>query len=184
MLKNFIVAGLIAAGVAFVPCTDAAAASHVLGVNEEEWSQDLSVIGGSYVFSDTFIDEVKESQKGLENKYGSEHFEKLNSRKETLREKHRKNSLLQMRSQPSRSSFVLDLSLDKNRYRKLLNYIPALGTYYGEHHIAKMLPYIAFCLNYDVKTSELDSILEEFLRRETPIDIACERLFRLAKKNI
>ena len=156
----------------------------VLGATEEQWQTNLRVIGGEYEFSDTFIDEIKSSQSKLENKYGAEHFEKLNSKQDSFKKKQRENSLLHRKQQPPRSSFIIDLNLNKLNYNKLIQYIPILGTYYGEHHIAQILPYIAYCLNYEVKNTELDFYLNEFIKRQTPPDIVCERLYRLAEGTI
>ena len=171
-------------GLLFVPCEAANADSLVLGVNETRWQDGLKAIAGDYEFEADFAENVKQSQKQLENKYGSEHFARLNSQKLTLKDKHRKNSLMHVKPQKARSEFIIDLNLDKSEYNQLLSYIPALGTYYGEHHIAQILPYIAYCLNYNVKQSELDFYLSEFLRRQTPPDIVCERLYRLAEGTI
>jgi len=156
----------------------------ILGTSAAQWEQDLKSIGGEYVFSDTFVQEIMESQKRLESKHGSEHFEKLGSKVESAKEKRRKNSLLHAHPQKTRSKFVLDLNLDKNEYSSLIRYIPILGNYYGEHHIAQMLPYIAFCIRYDVDRSIIDYYVHEFLQRETPPDIACERFYRLAEGNM
>lgn len=181
MIKKTLMVGLLA-GALFAPMAPAyAASSDVLGVTETQWQKDLKTVGGDYTFEDTFVDEVKESQHRLESKFGSEHFEKLSSRQDTIQSRHKKNSLLQRKQLKARSSFVLDLNLSKKTYQELLAYIPALGTYYGEHHIAQMLPYIAYCLNYDIKTSDLNFYLSEFLKRQTPVDVACERLYRLAE---
>ena len=183
-MKNHIIAGLLLAGVVFTPCGVADASSLVLGMSESRWQESLTAIAGDYEFEADFVGNVRKSQKQLENKYGSEHFERLNSKKDTLKDKHRKNSLMHVKSQKARSGFIIDLNLGKKEYNQLLSYLPALGTYYGEHHIALILPYIAYCLNYDVKQSELDFYLREALRRHTPPDILCERLYRLAEGSI
>jgi hypothetical protein len=181
--RKHILSGFLVAGLLLAPCmgTVDAKAPKALGVTETQWQEDLKNIGGEYTFEDTFFSEVLDSQKRLESKYGSEHFEHLNSKKETLREKIRNDSLLQLKPQKARSKFILDHNLSRQEYTKMMNYIPALGTYYGEHHIAQILPYIAFCLNYDVDTHDLNFQLSKALKRETPPDILCERLYRLAE---
>ena len=183
-MKKYIVAGLLLSGLICMPCGLADANPLVLGMNEARWQESLESIAGDYEFADDFVERVKKSQQQLENKYGSEHFERLNSKKVSLKDKRRNNSLLHVKPQKARSSFIIDLNLEKKEYNQLLAYIPALGEYYAEQHIAQMLPYIAYCLNYNVKQNELDYYLREFLRRQTPPDIACERLYRLAEKNI
>lgn len=185
--RVFLGIALTACAMLFCSPTSIAAgkdSSPILGVAESQWQTDLKIVGGEYTFSDTFLKEVADSQHKLESKYSAEHFEKLNSRQESSRAQRRNNPLIHRRQIPARSSFILDLKLDKQDYSRLMKYIPLLGTYYGEHHIAKMLPYIAYCLNYDVKISELEYYLKEFLRRQTPPDIACERLYTLAEEGI
>lgn len=183
MQKRYIIGALLACAM-FVGSPSGMAAPNdfdILGVPAAQWQTDLKVVGGDYTFSNTFLDEVAASQSKLEKQYGAEHFEKLNSRQESFRMQRRNNPLLHRHTPRARSSFILDLKLDKQDYNRLMKYIPLLGTYYGEHHIAQMLPYIAYCLNYDVKTSELEFYLKEFIRRQTPPDIACSRLYSLAE---
>ena len=185
-MKKKILGSLLVAGLLFAPCSGIADArsNTVLGTSETQWQEDLKAIGGEYEFSDTFVSEVKESQHQLESKYGSEHFERLNSKQQTLKDKLRNDSLLHRKPVKVRSKFVLDLNLDKKEYSQLIYYIPALGEYYGEHHIAQILPYIAFCLSYDVRTSDIDFYVKEALKRQTPPDILCERLYQLGEGNL
>ena len=183
--KHIIGGILLAGGLFLAPCpfgtVQAATTENILGITESQWQEDLKAIGGEYTFEDSFVSNVKASQKQLESKYGSEHFEALNSQKKTLRQRLRNNSLLQRKPLKARSSFILDLNLGKQEYTQMMNYIPALGTYYGEHHIAQVLPYLAFCLNYDVSIRDIDFQLREALKRKTPPDILCERLYLLAE---
>ena len=180
MKKSFSI-GLIALGLFFFPCpSQVNAADSVLGISKTQWQQDLPAIGGEYKFSDKFVPEMEQSQNDLKQRYSTSHFEKLDSQIESPKEKRRNNSLLQSHPQKVRSKFMLDLSLNKSDYSKLVKYIPWLGTYYGEDHIAKILPYLAMCINYDIPANDLNFYIRDFLKRETPVDIVCDRLYWLA----
>lgn len=159
-------------------------AEEILGTERTVWEGELPSIGKEYTFSPDFLDKVKSSEESLEARYNSEHFEKVGQKKETVKEKRRKNPLLHRRPQKAKSSYVLDLKLTGTDHNKLIRYIPKLGRYYSEKHIALILPYIALCINYDVPTNTIDYYIDDFLDRETPPDIACDRLYRLAAKDM
>ncbi len=154
----------------------------VMGINSTQWTQDLKIIGGDYDFSDDFLTQMNDSANELKLKRSAEHYEDLGSKIDSPKDKRKKNPLLHMRPQKVRSAYLTDLKLDKHNYDKLIHYIPFLGNYYSEKHIAQMLPYIALCLNYEIKDSEINYYVKQFVKKETPIDIACQRLYNVVEQ--
>lgn len=181
MFRSYIIAGLIATCCCF---SSVASASEILGVEEEQWQTDLQHIDEGYTFSEDFLSLVATSQSKLESKYSSEHFTAIGSKQDTFRQKQKKNSLLHRKSSKARSDFILDLNLDKNTYHRLIAYLPVLAEYYSEKHMAQILPYIAFCLNYDVRTSDINFYIQESIRRQSPPDILCSRLYSLGENKL
>ena len=177
MMKKILIA-VSAVVFLLLPCSQTDAAK-LMGIEEKVWEEDLQALAGEYVFADDFLVKVSKSADSLNLKYSGEHFEKIGGRHETVREKRRRNPLLQ-KKQSVRSKFLLDLNLDKNDYYKLLSYIPYLNNYYSENHIALILPYLAMCLRYEVPESVINFQVSNMVRHETPPDIACERLYRIA----
>lgn len=165
----------------FLPQSGFAKDVQVLGVDREQWTQDLKVMGGDYEFSEHFLDWVDDSATELKMKRDVEHYEDIGVSKDSPRAKKRKNPLIQLKQQKVRSEHLTDLNLDKQTYYKVIHYIPYLGNYYSEKHIAQLLPYIALCFNYDVSTSEVNYYIKSFVRKQTPPDVACMRLFQVVE---
>ena len=153
----------------------------VLGVDRAQWGQDLKIIGGDYEFSEHFLDWIDDSATELKMKRDVEHYQDIGVHNDSPREKKRKNPLIQLKPQKVRSEHLTDLNMDKQTYYKVIHYIPYLGNYYSEKHIAQLLPYIVLCFNYNISTSEVNYYIKSFVRKQTPPDVACLRLFQVVE---
>lgn len=181
--KLLLVVGII--GILFSFCSITFASSvkenvPILGVSREQWQHDLAELK-SYRFSDDFLDNIKLEQDYLKSRRGSEHFELLNGKKPTAKEMSRKNPLLQMKQKKSRAKFITNLELERSDYNKIINYLPMLKTYYSDNHIAQILPYIALCMNYYIDDSEITYYIKQALKKETPVEVFKQRLYRLVE---
>ena len=155
--------------------------AHVLGISREQWNKDLKVIGGEYEFAPNFLDLIQQNADELKIRRGAQHFEEVGTKEETAKDKRRNNPLMQLRPKRTRSAYITDLDMDERTYRKVLTYIPYLGYYYSEKHIAQILPYIVLCFNYDISQSEINFYVKNFVKKQTPPDIATERLYNVVE---
>ncbi|MGN8833076.1 hypothetical protein ACTNDZ_11095 [Selenomonas montiformis] len=153
----------------------------VLGVDRTQWVQDLKIIGGDYEFSEHFLDWVDSFATELKMKRDVEHYQDIGVHNDSPREKKRKNPLIQLKPQKVRSEHLTDLNMDKQTYYKVIHYIPYLGNYYSEKHIAQLLPYIVLCFNYNISTSDVNYYIKSFVRKQTPPDVACLRLYQVVE---
>ena len=133
-----------------------------------------------YHFHSEFLNWVDESAKDLKEKRSSMHYESINSRQLSAREKRKKNPLLQVHPQKNKSKFITDLSLDEPDFIKMINLIPELKDEkrngYSNQDVAKILPYIALCFNYDIPYYEVRYYIRQFTQYGTPVDIVTYRL--------
>lgn len=153
----------------------------VLGHKKEEWAKILEGDGfQQYHFHSEFLNWVDESAKELKEKRNSMHYESINSRRLSAREKRKKNPLLQVHPQKNKSKFITDLSLDAPDFIKMINLIPELKDEnrngYSNQDVAKILPYIALCFNYDIPYYEVRYYIRQFTQYGTPVDIVTYRL--------
>lgn len=180
MLKKMLLL-IVAVATIFSPQLVQAKEASVLGVDRTQWVQDLKIIGGDYEFSEHFLDWIDDSASELKMKRDVEHYQDIGVSNDSPREKKKKNPLIQLKPQKVRSEHLTDLNMDKQTYYKVIHYIPYLGNYYSEKHIAQLLPYIALCFNYNISTSEVNYYIKSFVRKQTPPDVACLRLFQVVE---
>ena len=89
------------------------------------------------------------------------------------------NPLLQLKHKKSKSKYITNLDLDKSDFIKIINLIPLMKINYNDEEIAKFIPYIALCLNNDIKISEIEYYIRKDVKRNIPIDIAVQRLYNI-----
>ena len=181
--KLFLVIGVIGILLSFNSVSFASSTkdnSPVLGISREQWQHDLGELK-SYRFPDDFLDKIKFEQDYLKSRRGSEHFELLNGKTPTAKEKNRKNPLLQIKPRREKAKFLTNLDLERSDYNKLVNYIPKLKEYYSDNHIAQILPYIALCLNYYIDDSEITFYVNQAVKKETPVEVFKQRLYRVVE---
>lgn len=153
----------------------------ILGIEKNVWQEDLQRDFSEYSFDDKFLTKIQEEEKILKQKRSANYFEELNSKHQSPKEKRKKNPLLN-KNNKVKSKFIVDLDLDKNEYVQLLSTIPRLEKTYYNDEVAKFFPYIALCLNSDIKISEINYYLKHFSLRGVPVDIATERLYKIANE--
>lgn len=163
-------------------CMASSANEPILGVSRTQWEHDLAELK-SYRFQDDFLDKIKYEQEYLKSRRGSEHFELLNGRKPTAKERRKNNPLLQMKQKNSNAKFLTNLNLEQEDYVRLVNYIPKLKEYYSDNHIAQILPYLALCMNYNIDYTEISFYVKQAVKRETPVEVFKQRLYTIVENN-
>ena len=161
-------------------CNASSAKEPILGVARTQWEHDLAELK-SYRFQDDFLDKIKDEQQYLKSRRGSEHFELLNGKQLTPREKRKNNPLLQMKQKRTKAKFLTDLDLEHEDYIRLVNYLPALKEYYSDNHIAQILPYIALCMNYNIDYAEISYYVKQAIKKETPVEVFKQRLYTVVE---
>ena len=150
----------------------------ILGISLSQWISDLEKFNADYLNND-FIDKVLESEQSLKSRRNAEFFEKVGEQP-TGMEKHKDNPLLQIKHKKKTSKFITNVDLSNSDYNKTLSLIPLLSEGYSSDDIAKYLPYIALCINQDIIFNDILYYVQRDVKMKTPIDIACERLYRLS----
>ena len=184
MLKRIFMVVIALITMSFFYSSDcmASAKDPVLGISRIQWEHDLSELK-SYSFPEDFLDKIKEEQNYLKSRRGSEHFELLNGRQPTAKEKRKNNPLLQIKPKKSKAKFLTNLDLEHEDYIRLVNYIPQLKEYYSDNHIAQILPYLALCMNYNIDYAEISFYVKQAVKKETPVEVFKQRLYAIVENN-
>lgn len=150
-------------------------ASKILGVEQEQWKEDLLKI--ELETDDQFFEDLKENSYIVKRKYQSENFKKIDGIK-TLKDQHRDNPLFRFKKhKSSNSGFLAKMDLNKEDYAQTLNYVKWLKKQYNREEIAQYIPYIALAINSDMTTMNINFYINKSVKEQTPIDIACMRLY-------
>ncbi len=158
--------------------TNQSAKQKILGIERERWEKDLPE-AVKRPFERNFLDNLLAYEKALKQKRSADQFHKLDG-------EYPKNhdNPFHVYGRKKRTKYIVDLSLSKTDYAKLILFLPEMQEMMIDEHVERYLPYIALCAAEGMKFSDIRFYVRRDAFMESPIDIALDRLYRELKMEL